>query len=264
MLFVQYDARMTHDPNVEKSVMEVEDLLEESLGYADPERWRRDPAKSSFNEDAWTAEGRELAKRDQDLKWEIGEWLVKGIPHFGEDHGGGEKIAGHRIPIQDVYAVAGGITGLGRRHLVDLASTAKRCPASVRTDELSWSHHRVLINERPGDTEEQLREKLQEAVAEDLSVAEFKKRIRSGFTPAVTEKSFVVTVPLDVWETLKTLADEEEESVAQYAAVVLATVDEDGSKREMAERSTATRRKDRKRKVGRRVARSYDKLGLQR
>jgi hypothetical protein len=132
----------------DRAVMEFQDLMigdNGSWGPTDVEPFSPLPDEPSFdespfNEERWREKGTALAKRDKDVKWELGDWLVVGASYYGEDPpGSGEVIVGVRIPMPpDVYSVAEDITGLSRKTLQDLASTARRCPPSVRTEELSW------------------------------------------------------------------------------------------------------------------------------
>jgi hypothetical protein len=266
-----HEVEVADRATVDRAVMELQDAFGENV----PEIYRPDAVEPlefqeeqdpQFNQEAWENKGVELAKSDTEVRWKLGKWLLDGEPHL--PYIPPETIAGHKVEYApDVYSIAERITGLSRITLKDLASTARRCPPSVRTDELSWSHHRVLINNRPDATEGQLKDWLRQAVDERLSVAKFKERTNPKKKPSSDVKSFVVTVPLDVWETLKAIADEEDSSVPEVAAEWLSNVDEEPDtkiKREMAERSTAERRKERKRQVGGRVARTYDPVGLQR
>lgn len=217
----------------------------------------------AFDEEQWWARGTELAKRENDVKWDLGDWLVVGARHFGEDPPSrAEVIKGVRLPVApDVYSKAELITGLSRATLKDLASTARRCPSSVRTDGLSWSHHRVLINARPDNSEDQLREHLKRAAEKNLTVAQFKSELTAKpFTPAIKEKSFIVTVGLDVWEALKDFADEEQSSVQVVAAEWLANAlldDTMQSRRALAKRMVQDRRYEQRKKSGQRLARAY-------
>jgi len=210
--------------------------------------------ENRFDEEAWSAYLSELAKRDHASKWEMGDWLVKGADHYGEDDG------------LTVYSIAGTITGLAYGTLKDLCSTARRCPVSVRTDQLTWSHHRVLVNAKPEATEEELKEQLHEAIEQKLSVSQFKESLKSGYTPATTTKSFLVEVPLSVWETMKDIADEEDSNVSDLAADWLsfeADQAETQERRKVAVAKVRERRKEQRRKVGKRVARTYNPLRLE-
>lgn len=230
-------------------------------------------ARPPFDEDGWKARGEALGKRYEELweesprklnqcRWDLGDWLVEGAPHYGED---GEIICGHRT--EDVYLMAEGITGLKRYTLKDLCSTARRFPASVRTDACSWTHHRALVNALPNADENTLREWLQRAANEKMSVAKLQKEIRSPKGAPIKEKSFCVTVPLRVWETLKDFADNKKSTVGKVAARWL--VNEAGladteMNRIMAKQETEERRRKRRQQIGRMVARAYDPLGLRR
>ncbi|MGC2530670.1 MAG: hypothetical protein WA639_23240 [Candidatus Acidiferrum sp.] len=197
---------------------------------------------------AWQKRGEELTKKDSDVRWELGEWILSGTEMFEDKpHDPVETLDHAEI-----------ITGLARGTLKDLASTAHRFPASVRTDALSWSHHRVLINMRPDDDEDKLKEWLDLAVEKKLPVAAFVKELKSpvGPKPSLT-KTILVTVPLNVWETLNELVDEDDDTITtiqEYAAKVLVDhCQEDGisSRREMLKK----RSKERRRAHGRRVVR---------
>lgn len=225
-----------------------------------------------FDKNGWESRGKELGKRYRELEesprklnrcmWDIGDWLVEGAPHYGED---GEIIRGIRT--EDVYTKAEEITGLRRYTLKDLCSTARRCPASVRTDACSWTHHRKLVNALPKADEDTLREWLQRAASEKMSADKLQKAIRSPKGAPIKEKSFRVTVPLGVWETLKDFADNENSTVGKVAGRWL--VNESGladtqMNRTMARQDTEERRHKRRQQVGRMVARAYDPLGLRR
>lgn len=205
--------------------------------------------KPSLDIFAWEKRGEELAKKDSDVRWEIGDWILSGTEIFEDNPSDPMGALDH----------AEMITGLARGTLKDLASTAKRCAVSVRTDALSWSHHRILINMRPDDDEEKLKEWLELAKEKELSVLAFTKELKSPVGPRPTlKKSFNVTVPLDVWETLKDLADEERSTVQEIAAQVLighCEQDEVRMKRDIARKNVRKRRHDARSRAGKRVVR---------
>ena len=268
---------------------EIEELEQELMfgeaGSPEPSEQPKPESDDWPGVEAWEARLRELAKSDTDVRWKLGEWLLLGEGYSksdadsrwkigdqlasGEAHypsAGGETIGGHYSPILDAYTTAEMITGLARKTLIDLASTARRCHATVRTDELTWSHHRVLINARPDADDEELRTELRAAVGEKLTVATFKEKLKSRKSP-VKSKTFLVEVPLDVWEFLKDLADDEPVSVQRYASDLLvgfAASDEAAFKRSLAKSNVAERRHKQRQRAGRKTARSYDPLGLRR
>jgi hypothetical protein len=207
---------------------------------------------------AWDKRGRELAAADTDVKWQIGEWILEGTVIHDDNP---------NDPMSTLdYAQS--ITGLARGTLKDLASTAKRFPASVRTDDLSWSHHRVLINTRPDASDEQLKEWLDKAVEHNWAVGDLAREAKSPVGPKPKySKSFNVTVPLDVWETLNDLSEDENSTVQEIAAQVLighCDQDEVKIRRDIAKKNVRKRRHDARARNGRRVARVYDNLGLNR
>ncbi len=220
--------------------------------------------------EAWEESLRELAKRQTNLNWEIGDALLKGTKFYPEESCGGERIAGHWIQSgPDVYSAASFITGLSRGHLQDLASTARRCGPSVRTEAVSWSHHRALVNALPKATEDELKGWLDRARKEGWSVKLLNDELKpkSSFTPATLSKKFVIAVPIRIWETLKDLAGGNQGEIGAVAAKFLVDMlDEETmqQQRKIAKEHADERRKARRRRVGRCVARTYDSLGLQR
>jgi len=211
----------------------------------------------------WLVRGSELAKRDAEVKWELGDWLVEGEPNYPAIDVG--EIPG--VTGLDFYSVAERITGLARSTLKDLASTARRVSPSVRTDTCSWSHHRALINALPNANEETLREWLTRAANEKMSVGELQKALRPRITEPTLEKSFLVTVPLRVWETLKDFADSKRSEVPKIASQWLvenAELPETQTQRKCERNETRERRREERRRVGLRVAMTYDPLRLRR
>jgi hypothetical protein len=222
----------------------------------------------------------DLAKSDTDVRWELGNWLLVGESHYakrdseskweigdalanGEQHyptGGGEVVAGYWLPVYDMYSVAETVTGLARRTLIDLASTAKRCPKVVRTDKLTWSHHRVLVNARPEADDETLKTELKRAVDEKLSVAGFREELKGRKKSVARVKTFLVTVPLNVFNCLKNIADGEGSAVRVVAAELLSgcVASEEGVlRREVSERRIKERRLKQQQKNGRRLQKTH-------
>jgi len=230
-----------------------------------------------FDNEAWEARGKELGERhaaavEENVRkldwcrWNIGDWLVEGAMHYGEIDCGVEVVHGYRIERPpDVYSVAEQITGLKRYTLKDLSSTARRIPASVRTDACSWTHHRRLRNALPKADENTLRQWLQRAVAEKMSVSKLLKAIRSPKGVLVTSKTFRVTILVNTWETLRDFADYEGCTVQKIAAQWIdehARLEETQAFRKAAKKNTEDRRYQKRRRVGLKVAETYDNLGL--
>ena len=214
-----------------------------------------------FDVVAWEMRLKELAKSNTEVRWELGDWLLKGennypVPPDGEFPGVG------------FYIVAAEITGLAANTLRDLASTARRVPASVRTDACTWSHHRVLVNALPDADEHTLRKWLTRASEEKMSVPKLREAVRPRKPKPYGEKSFVVTVPLGVWETLKDFADFERSKVQEIATQWLVETSEQPeiqSGRSVAKKQTAERLYQKRRRNGlRSMAVTCDLLGLNR
>lgn len=235
----------------------VNDCMFDTDGYMIANSILPDDNQPRFDAEAWRTRIIELVERENDVKWEIGDCLIEGEQFYPAPPDG-------EFPGMGFYTEVAAITGLSRNTLRDLASTARRVSPSVRTDSLSWSHHRVLINALPKADEDTVRKWLTRAVDERMTVSALRKAVRPP-KPS-DEKSFQVTVPLFAWETLKDIADDERRRVQVVAAELLvdyASSDEGTIKRDLAKKWVAERRRKRRQKVGRRVARSYNPLRLE-
>jgi hypothetical protein len=218
-----------------------------------------DPAQALIDEKLidWERKGRELAKQETDVRWQIGDWMLEGVKLLGD-------IPGDPF---NTTAIAESLTGLSGNTLRDLSSTAYRVKPSVRTDELSWSHHRVLINAKPDADEEELKEHLDRAIKERLSVAAFAKSLKSPVGPPPTlEKSILVTVPLFIWEHLTDRVEDPEEddpddltiqTLAARAIINFVQSEEEVVKRERARARTKERRHAQRVRAGKRSQKSY-------
>lgn len=216
----------------------------------------------TLDEQAWRATLRQLATSFERTRWEIGDHILKAENHFPEITS--ERVYGHTIPGSNVYIEAERETGLSRALLYDLASTARRCPPSVRTETLSWTHHRILVNNlKEGADADEMKEWLQRAQEERLTTREFKAVIAGGYRAATLEKRFLVRVPLRVWETLKDFGDLKKVLPQKVAADWLVEKSaECQADREEASKAVCARRKAQRRRVGLRVARQYNPLRL--
>jgi hypothetical protein len=217
---------------------------------------------TTLDEEVWRETLRKLAKGFEISKWEIGDHILKAEGHFPDWPS--ERLYGHTIPASGVYAEAERETGLSRALLYDLASTAKRCPSSVRTEKLSWTHHRILVNTlKPEGDEAQLMNWLKRAAEEGWTTRQLKKAVTRGYRGPILEKKFQVKVPIAVWETLKTFADLKRVTVQKVAAQWLVEKSEESQiDRSIAAKTVSDRRKAKRRRVGQRVARDYNSLRL--
>jgi hypothetical protein len=74
----------------------------------------------------------------------VGDWLV-----YGEDNFGAEAGPRRRVPSAQ-YHEAVGATGLDLTTLHNYAYVARRVRREIRTDRLSWEHHKILAKLPPG------------------------------------------------------------------------------------------------------------------
>jgi len=107
----------------------------------------------------WKDAGRSIEKEHGDYRWKVGDWLLAGERQFGKK----------------AYKEAVAITGYKRSTLYDLVRVAKRVPSSVRTEDLSWNHHRAV--EELEDRETQ-KEWLRNARAANWTVLALRKAIK--------------------------------------------------------------------------------------
>jgi|HubBroStandDraft_6_1064221.scaffolds.fasta_scaffold686436_2 hypothetical protein len=129
--------------------------------------------------DAWRDRLCKAVEKHDSYNWVIGDLLVEG-----------EKLFEIRA-----YTEAQELTGFERNHLRDIAWVAANVSASVRTDNLSWSHHRQIAHLKPAKQ----KELLDKAVKEGLGVAQLrdlakeprnkgpKKRKTYGFSLPLTK-----------------------------------------------------------------------------
>jgi hypothetical protein len=229
------------------------------------------PEEPKFDQERWAERGGELAKQDNDVRWQIGEWLIEGrlgLPFI-------EFPDGPNLPGINFYSYASDITGLAVGTLKDLASTADRFDPSARTDKVTWSHHRVIINELPDEPKEELQKWLKTAEDEHLTTRELQKAIRGKQKEGEGKggdkrlyKTFRVKVLLEVYETLDDLSNgDPPTSLQKVAADILTDHCKDESvqiMREWAKKQWATRVHDARSKNGIKVARNYNPLRLDR
>lgn len=119
----------------------------------------------------WIVAGRRLGTIGRCSQWWIGDWIRYGTAKWGEK-----------------YAEAARVTGYDVASLRNMAWVASRFSPSLRSDELTWSHHVLLA---PLAAEEQ-RLWLERAREQKLSVADLRLELRAlrggrqGKQPAVT------------------------------------------------------------------------------
>lgn len=114
------------------------------------------PADLTFEE--WEATGQTLGRIGRACQWWIGDWLNYGERAYGEK-----------------YAQAMEATGLDYATVADYAYVARHIESSVRTENLSWSHHKVVAALEPPDQDVYLKK----AAENGWSVSELRKQIKN-------------------------------------------------------------------------------------
>ena len=89
---------------------------------------------TSMTFDDWTATGKTLGTIARAAAWWLGDWL-----HFGETQYGQK------------YTQATDVTGLDYQLLADYKWVASRVQFSLRNENLSWWHHRVVASLEPDE-----------------------------------------------------------------------------------------------------------------
>jgi hypothetical protein len=215
-----------------------------------------------FEEGLWREQLRKLSTNFENTKWQIGDLILEAEPHIPDVQA--DCVFGNYMPAYNVYLAAERETGLSRQLLYDLASTARRCPASVRTEKLSWSHHRIVVNYLgDGADEATIKEWLGRAINGQLTTRALKREISSGYMLPTLEKRFQVIVPLRVWETLKSMAALKNSKAQVVAAEWLVEMSgESQDKKAKADEEVNERRRKKRQQVGKWVARHYNNLRL--
>ena len=102
------------------------------------------------------AAGRRLGEIGRGTQWWIGDWLQFGIARFGER-----------------YVEASRLTGYDPKSLRNMRYVASRFDASLRRDNLEWSHHALLAPLPPDDQAYWL----ERATADRLSVDDLREDV---------------------------------------------------------------------------------------
>jgi hypothetical protein len=237
--------------------------IDDSFDLTEEERdqLREATPAPDWNLDVWEAEVKSIAKVYSEHRWELGALLDKGFTSLGayvpNDPSG-----------KDFYSYVSRLTGLEPSHLKDMRSTWKRwdeIAPSVRTDKLSWSHHRILVNELAKPTEENLKEWVGKCVENDWSCGDLLKALHDkGAGKPKDTHTFRCTVPKRTWAVLKNLGKNTKGPEYEAAGILITECDHpdvilsgDYAKKQADEKTHAARVKN-----GRRVARAYNPRGL--
>ena len=93
---------------------------------------------AELTRDEWAELANSIGQAARSLGFIIGDWLVYGQGLFGVDGFPDKKVD------DASYELARAATGLDRSTLQTYAYVSRSVPYSVRTERLSWEHHRLL------------------------------------------------------------------------------------------------------------------------
>lgn len=97
--------------------------------------------------DEWRALAGHIGRAARSIGFVIGDWLVYGQGLFGADGAAGARVDAA------AYQLAVEATGLDLSTLQNYAYVSRSIPVSVRSERLSWEHHR-LIAKLPHDQQQ--------------------------------------------------------------------------------------------------------------
>ncbi len=126
--------------------------------------------KEDLDPREWAAIGRRFGMIGRCSQWWIGDWIRYGTQKWGEK-----------------YVQAARITGYDVASLRNIAWVASQFELSLRSDNLSWSHHALLA---PLEIDEKVYW-LKRANAERLSVADLRIELRAARSGEKREQSLL-------------------------------------------------------------------------
>ena len=88
--------------------------------------------------DEWKSLAPSLGQAARSVAFVIGDWLVYGDSLFGTDGPPNKRVA------SALYEFASQYTGIDTQTLQNFAYVSRNVPYPLRTEQLSWEHHRLL------------------------------------------------------------------------------------------------------------------------
>lgn len=127
----------------------------------------------SFEE--WAALAPRLNEASRCVAFLIGDWLIYGEAHFAKPG----KQPARRVD-SAAYERAMAATGLDRSTLITYAYVARRVPASLRNEDLSWEHHKAVAKLEARDQTRWLKTALNGDKSGVVSTRRLRKSITAG------------------------------------------------------------------------------------
>jgi hypothetical protein len=159
-----------------------------SLSLSDCPKFTISPTGLSISEDLsfeeWEGLATNLCEAARGVAFVIGDWLIYGERRFATAVPGKELC---RVKSED-YERAIKATGLDRTTLHAYTYVARRVPASLRNQLLSWEHHKTVAKLEPDDQSRWLQlaaERLEDG--QPVSTRRLRKSIQAGRLLATDE-----------------------------------------------------------------------------
>jgi hypothetical protein len=127
----------------------------------------------SFEE--WAALAPQLNEASRCIAFLIGDWLIYGEAQFTKPG----KQPARRVQ-SAAYERAMAATGLDRSTLITYAYVARRVPASLRNEDLSWEHHKAVAKLEARDQTRWLKTALNGDKSGIVSTRRLRKSITAG------------------------------------------------------------------------------------
>ena len=126
----------------------------------------------------WSSLALHIGRAARSTAFVIGDWIHYGQKAFQGDDA--NPLAGARIQ-SERYEAALTATGLDRATLYNYAYVSRNVPRSLRSERLSWEHHRMIAKLPPAEQQAWLRRCLdQEAAGRPISSRRLRKSISLG------------------------------------------------------------------------------------
>jgi hypothetical protein len=144
-------------PSVEGGNIRVGNFLLTSTGLT---------INGQISHEEWQQMGEVLHRLDGAIQWLIGDWLVYGERVWGETY---EQIAE--------------LTGISYQTLRDYAWVARNVDLSLRKDNLTFNHHKLVTSMEPATQ----RQWLEHAAEQGLSISQMKAAIEGKVPPTLSD-----------------------------------------------------------------------------
>lgn len=161
------DALFSALSQVKKGHIPTNSIVPRDSGVMEIAGWKITPVglipPSDVNEAEYQNVGRALLRLDTSMQWLIGDWVV-----LGDNFKWGET-----------YQMLADELGYEVATLKDYAYVARNVSSSVRTDGLSFGHHKIVT----AMDEQEQRHWLEKAATDGLSIAKMRKAIKAAQLP---------------------------------------------------------------------------------